>query len=85
MVITKNHNNSIVPLTGKDATIIAESSVTFLGLAGTGEVNKDNDRKPPSYKLNKMRKLSRVRRYQHHTPVFSPEISQNGPYVPYGI
>ena len=48
MLITKNHNNSIVPLTGKDATIIAESSGTLLGLAEAGEVNKDNDRKLPS-------------------------------------
>ena len=33
MVITKNHSKGIVPLTGKDATIIAESSGTFLGLS----------------------------------------------------
>ena len=45
--ITKNQDNSIVPLTGKDA-IIAESLGTFLGLAGAEEVNKDNDGKPAS-------------------------------------
>lgn len=45
VVITKNQDNSIVPLTGEDA-IIVESSGTFLGLAGAEEVNKDNDGKP---------------------------------------
>ena len=42
MVITKNQDNSIIPLTGKDG-IIAESLGTFLGLAGAEEANKDND------------------------------------------
>ena len=48
VVITNNHSKGIVPLTGKDATIIALSLGTFLGLAEAGEVNKDNDRKPHS-------------------------------------
>ena len=49
VVITKHQDNSIVPPSGKDATIAALSGI-FLGLAEAGEVAEVNinDRKPTS-------------------------------------
>ena len=67
VVITKNQDNSIAPPSENDP-IIAASLGIFLGLAEAGEVANVNlnDGKPTSYSLNKTKKLSRVRRYQHH-------------------
>jgi len=82
VAITKNQDNSIVPSSGKDA-IIAVSSGIFRGSAEAREVAEvnPNDGKPTWYNLNKTKKLSRVRRHQHHQLVrnrqrnFSPTVT----------